>query len=236
MCCRHSSRLIFPDRIIASWAASRSYKMCVVGGIAPLTKLGVDEMQHRNMKAKTNPANSCSTIRILPDLVRFEGFMRIHRVHGDIVCPVPVAAQKADNPDDANHNHKDSDSAAEGDDADETKPAASKEQSHNPAAEHGRLDGCGGQVDGRLGSHSARRVQLWLVQLAVALGQLGAQILSTSNLTFRARCATLPSSPPSSKRTSSKTTPSSSCSSRCPPPSPRSTSRRRRHMQRTRWR
>ena len=35
----------------------------VVGGIALLTKLGIDEMNHRSMKAKTNPANAYSSIR-----------------------------------------------------------------------------------------------------------------------------------------------------------------------------
>eukprot|EP00484_Ammonia_sp_Unknown_P008254 CAMPEP_0197066986 /NCGR_PEP_ID=MMETSP1384-20130603/177297_1 /TAXON_ID=29189 /ORGANISM="Ammonia sp." /LENGTH=91 /DNA_ID=CAMNT_0042504317 /DNA_START=1 /DNA_END=272 /DNA_ORIENTATION=- len=54
-----------------------------------MTKLGIDELQHHKMKAKTDPSNVYSSIRILPDLVRFQGYIRIHRCHGNIVCPVP---------------------------------------------------------------------------------------------------------------------------------------------------
>ena len=65
----------------------------VVGGIALVTKLGIDEFQHRNMKAKTDPSNAYSSIRILPDLVRFQGYIRIHRHKGKIVEPVPRAIE-----------------------------------------------------------------------------------------------------------------------------------------------
>eukprot|EP01083_Nonionella_stella_P260742 888628_1 len=61
----------------------------VVGGIALMTKLAKDELQHRNMKHKTDPNNVYSSIRILPDLVHFEGFIRIHKHTGNIICHVP---------------------------------------------------------------------------------------------------------------------------------------------------
>ena len=102
----------------------------VVGGIALLTKLGVDEMQHRNIKAKTNPANSYSAIRILPDLVTFEGFIRIHRVRGDIVCPVPIATKEPEN-ENGNGNSvapRDSDSVDAENEAIEAKPAAPEQK------------------------------------------------------------------------------------------------------------
>eukprot|EP01083_Nonionella_stella_P274013 929862_1 len=81
----------------------------VVGGIALMTKLGIDEMQHRQMKQKTDPSNAYSSIRILPDLVCFEGYIRIHRHQGKIVCPVPrkiddSKAQDTDDTDETNHN------------------------------------------------------------------------------------------------------------------------------------
>ena len=66
----------------------------VLGGVVLMTKLGIDELQHRNMKAKTDPSNAYSSIRILPDLVRFTGYIRVHRVKGSVVCPVPRKESK----------------------------------------------------------------------------------------------------------------------------------------------
>jgi len=77
----------------------------VVGSVALMAKLGVEELQHHTMKQKINNDNVYSSIRIFPDLVRFQGFIRIHRVQGDIVCAMPQSKQNNNNNNNDNDNN-----------------------------------------------------------------------------------------------------------------------------------